>query len=380
MTRRTPELRRYALFALAIAAVLLFRPARDHLRAASLLVRFADANAKGALAELDRHPVDAEAAMLALPGGGAVRVRTYVPRGVSDPPGVVLLHGVHRLGIDEPRLVRFATTVAASGVVVMTPELHELTDYRIDAASVPVIGAAAKSLHARTRRARGVGVMGMSFAGGLALIAAADESFAKDIAFVLAVGAHDDLARVLRFFTTAKVVRPDGGEEEMQPHEYGILVLVYSHVEAFFAPEDVVEAREALRMWLWEDRETAQRRIANLSPAGRAKMKLLEDHDLKALAPELQAEIARQKDRLAAVSPSAHAKSVHAPVLLLHGAGDSVIPPAETLWLARDFATTEHALVSSAIQHVELHGEPSALDQWRLVHFMAEVLEAADRE
>jgi dienelactone hydrolase len=284
------------------------------------------------------------------------------------------------LGIDEPRLVRFATTVAVSGVVVMTPELHELTDYRIDAASVPIIGAAAHALHARTGRAHGVGLMGMSFAGGLALIAAADETFAPDIAFVLAVGAHDDLARVLRFFTTGKVARPDGTEEPMPPHEYGILVLVYSHVEAFFLPEDVGEAREALRMWLWEDRESAERRAKNLSAGGQAKWKLLVDHDMKALAPELQAEIDRQKARLAGVSPSAFASKVHVPVLLLHGAGDSVIPPAETLWLARDFATTKRALVSSAIQHVELHGKPGALDQWELVHFMAEVLAETDAE
>jgi len=39
---------------------------------------------------------------------------------------------VHRAGIDEKRLVRFARTIAATGVVVMTPELAELLFRKIE--------------------------------------------------------------------------------------------------------------------------------------------------------------------------------------------------------------------------------------------------------
>ena len=72
---------------------------------------------------------------------------------------------------------------------------------------------------------------------------------------------------------------------------------------------------------------------------------------------------------------------MHAPVFLLHGAGDTVIPASETLWLARDVPAglARDVLVSPAIQHVELEGEPSAMDKWALVHFMADVLAEADR-
>src|SRR5205823_3807992 len=105
---------------------------------------------------------------------------------------IVLAHGVHRLGIEEPRLQRFARAIAASGVVVMTPEIAELTDYRVDPRSIDTLGAAAHSLRERTHAP--VGLMGMSFAGGLSLLATADPAYAPDIAFVVAIGAHDDLA------------------------------------------------------------------------------------------------------------------------------------------------------------------------------------------
>ncbi|MEI8258272.1 MAG: hypothetical protein WCJ30_21555, partial [Deltaproteobacteria bacterium] len=48
----------------------------------------------------------------------------------------------------------------------------------------------------------------------------------------------------------------------------------------------------------------------------------------------------------------------------------------ETLWLAREVpaAALRDVLVSDAISHVSIQGAPSALDQLRLVHFMAEIL------
>jgi hypothetical protein len=70
---------------------------------------------------------------------------------------------------------------------------------------------------------------------------------------------------------------------------------------------------------------------------------------------------------------------VSVPVFLLHGAGDSVIPATETLWLAHDLPRDRlrASLVSPAIQHVELQGEPSLGDELALVHFLSDVLEEA---
>lgn len=106
------------------------------------------------------------------------------------------------------------------------------------------------------------------------------------------------------------------------------------------------------------------------------------DHDTAALAPALQAEIARLAPGFAAVSPSAHLADVRVPVFLLHGAGDTVIPSSETEWLAHDTprAMLRAALVSRAIEHVELEGDTKLGDELALVHFMGDVLDAADDE
>lgn len=371
-------LRRSVLVGLLVATVLLLREGETHLRAASLLLRFADAGATGAIASYGKHPVHEELTPIALEEG-SLRARLYTPEGVSAPPGVVVVHGVHRLGIDEPRLMRFARAIAATGVTVLTPEVREIADYRVDPRSIDTIGAAAKALSGRLGRGR-VGVMGMSFAGGLALLAAADARFAADIGFVVAVGAHHDLARVLRFFITNQVELPDGTRAPLKAHEYGALVLIYGHMEDFVPRADAPIAREAVRLWLWEQHAAARERAKTLSPEGRAVIDALFDGKIEAVAPAFAAELARDTGETARVSPRGHLGALKVPVFLLHGAGDTVIPAAETLWIASEVPPSllRSVLVSSAVVHVEIQGEPPLSERWALVHFMARILQEAE--
>jgi pimeloyl-ACP methyl ester carboxylesterase len=362
---------RIAILVGAAIVVLGWRPVAVHVRAASLLARFGDAS-RGASPDVaeELSPVPA------LAGGSGPRARIYVPQG-SSRGAIVLVPGVHHLGIDEPRLVRFARAASSTGVTVLTPEISALIDYRIEGASVDEIGAAARALHERVGQP--VGVMGMSFAGGLALLAASDSRFAPDVAFVVAVGAHDDLARVSRFFATNEIPRPDGSIAHLAAHPYGPLVLVYDRLEDFFSPADLPIARDALRLWLWEDKAPARVRAEALPPDARAKLMALFDGKIDSIAPALLAEIDAHPDAMRAASPHGRLAGLRAPVFLLHGAGDSVIPATETLWLATDVpkGLLRDELVSPALVHVELEGEPGAADKWALVHLMAEVLEAA---
>jgi dienelactone hydrolase len=368
-----PRRRTRALVSLALVVALgalAWRPIRVHVRSASLLARFGDPHL-GPSSDVGEAP-------LSIPRADqpAIRARLYVPRDALR-GAIVLIPGVHHLGIDEPRLVRFARALAASGVTVLTPEIGALAAYRIEGASAGEIGEAVHALRARTGAP--VGVMGMSFAGGLALLAAADPRFAPDVAFVVAVGAHDDLARVARFFTTSAIPRPDGSVAHLAAHPYGPLVLVYDRAEDFFPAADLPVARDALRLWLWEERDQARARAAPLPADSRAKLTALFDGKIASFAPELVAEIEAHPDAMRAASPHGRLAGLRAPVFLLHGTGDSVIPATETLWLAQDVPSglVREELVTPAVVHVELEGEPSMLEKWALVHFMASVLEAA---
>jgi len=293
---------------------------------------------------------------------------------------VVLVHGVHRLGIDEPRLMRFSRALASAGLRVVTPEVHELSDYRVAPSSVHTVGESVSAL-SRELGGRRVGLMGTSFGGGVALMAAADPAYRDLVSFVVSVGGHNDMERVARFFVTHETDTADGGHETREAHDYGAMVLVHARTEDFFPEADQPAAREAIRLWLWEEHAKAREAATKLSPASRTRVEAMFAGHWDALRPELLRTLDNQRAEMRGVSPHHHLSGLRAPVFVLHGLGDTVVPKTEAEWVAKDAERYAKVtlLVSPSIKHVELAGTPTTAEAARLVHFMAGVLTAAER-
>ena len=117
------------------------------------------------------------------------------------------------MGIDEPRLKGLAGDLAASGVAVMTIALPDLVRYRFTPESVDEIEDAAAWLAADHALAPdgSVGLMGISFAGGLSMVAAGRPSIRDKVAYVFSFGGHGDLPRVLRYLCSGIEPLPRGG-------------------------------------------------------------------------------------------------------------------------------------------------------------------------
>ena len=343
------------------------------LRATSMLLEL---NGGQQLAGSDANPVSEEE--IVFPSLTPTRARIYHPFGIAHPSPLVVVHGMHNLGIDEPRLRRFARGLAGHGYLVLTPNVDELAGYKVTRNSAVVIGDAVHELVRRSGAPK-VGLLGLSFSGGMALIAACDPEVARQLSVVAAVGAHDDLRRVLDFFATGETRAPDGSLFRMPAHEYGPLVVAYANISAYFAPSDVDQARAALRALLWEDLPKARAEAAKLSPRGQARMAQIFAHDTSSLTADTQRGLAAMQTELDAASPHFYLSRLSVPVMLLHGAGDNVVPPTETLWLERDMppGVLQHALISPAIGHVELGGA-STTDRLRLIQWMAQMLDLLD--
>lgn len=364
-----------AAIAIATAAV---RPSiHTHLRAMSVLLEFSDPNAKGFGVRFAQHPFKEENGT-AQTAWGALNYRLYIPQDVEHPGGMVIAPGVHRLGLEHPGLISLARALARAGVEVMTTELRDLADYRITPRSVETIGVSAVILSTRMH-AEKVGVLGLSFAGGLALLAACKPEYANRIGFVFAIGAHDDMTRVGRFFATNTIEKADGSTAPFEAHEYGALILAYSHLEDFFSPQDIPIAREALRLWLWESPDS-MKKVNQLSPEGRAELELLLHHRDQ-LKQKFADEVKLHSDEMEAVSPHGHLANLTVPAFVLHGAGDSVIPASESVWLAHEIPANEleAILISPALIHVKMEDTVTFRQKWDLVHFLARVLNGADR-
>jgi pimeloyl-ACP methyl ester carboxylesterase len=317
---------------------------------------------------------------IATPSGPQqVRARVYTPRNRPNAPAMVIFHGVHHLGIDEPRLMGFASAMASCGIRVLTPELPGIKDYHVSQDSVATIGESVRWYAAQTGAP--VGVMGLSFSGGLALVAAADPQYHSAFKFIVAVGSQDSMERVADYYLTGRDARPDGSVESLPAHEYGPLVLEYEHVEEFVPMQDLEPVRAVLRAHLYEDRPGEAAATKLLTDAQRREAHDLMDTKLPATREQIAASIERHRDDSPALSPHGRLRTLGTPVYLLHGEADNIIPSAETLWMASELspADLKVALVSPVLSHLDLDGaKPGTRDQWRLVHFFARMIHAAE--
>ena len=369
---------RMALVVMTITALLVARPALNHAAAAGVLLRISGGADTMGLRDWRTVPIKRETITFPMEGGAA-RAYRYSPEAGLSTVGMVLVHGVHYRGMDEERLVRFAEAIAKTGITVLTPHIPSLADYRIDHAAVVGIGAAAHELREELGGAHAVGVMGVSFAGSLALLAAADPAWGADIAYVVTVGSYDDLGRVCRFYATGSIERPDGTKVTLHPHDYGPVVWVYAHLEDFFPPEEIEDVRDVLKSWLHEEKDKAREAAGRLPDAARGKLLALFAGDLSKAVPDLAADVDRHAEDLDALSPHGHIDKLHVAVFALHGSDDHLIPPSETLWLAHDVppGMLAYALITSALTHVEIGAQATFAERFQTIHFMAGILAAA---
>jgi pimeloyl-ACP methyl ester carboxylesterase len=304
----------------------------------------------------------------------------YTPINHPDAPGMVVVHGVHYLGMDEPRLEAFASAMAGCGLRVLTPELPNIKDYHIGVSSIASIGdTTAWMAHASGDRP--VGVMGLSFSGSLSLLAAAEPQYKRDTKFVVAVGSEDEMSRVANYYLTGRALRPSGDAEVLAPHEYGALVLEYENLGDFVPVQDRDAVRLVLRDHLYEDFTAERAALAKLTPGQLAEAKQLMDTTSPITRKMIAESDARHLAAMASVSPDGQLTHLSTPVFLLHGEGDNIIPSAETQWLEKDIPKEDMqaALISPVISHLDVDANgPGFRDEWQLVHFFAKILHAAE--
>jgi acetyl esterase/lipase len=312
-------------------------------------------------------------------GQEQVRARVYIPQNRPHAPAMVIFHGVHHLGIDEPRLVGFASAMAGCGIRVLTPELPGIKDYHVSQDSVAAIGESVRWFAAQTGGP--VGVMGLSFSGGLALVAASEPQYHPAFRFIVAVGSQDSMLRVAEYYMSGRDARPDGSVETLPPHEYGPLVLEYENLDDFVPAQDLAPVRALLKAHLYEDRPgEAAAKLGMTEVQLREAMDLM-DTKLPTTRSAIAASIARHAGESPVLSPQGRLRTLGTPVYLLHGEGDNIIPSAETLWMASELQPDDRkaVLVSPVLSHLDLNGpKPGAMDQWRLIHFFARMIHAAE--
>ncbi len=330
--------------------------------------------------------VDTEEIVVPTRHGGIIG-RLYRPAGGAEASTgtVMVVPGLHTAGVEEPRLARLAGRLAGEGVTVLSLPLPDLRQLRVTPRSTDMIEDAALWLIGQPAFApQGrISLIGISFGGGLSLVAAGRPSLVGALDTVVSFGGYGDLPRVLRYLCTG--VLPDGTRQPA--HDYGGAILLLGALPHLVPAEQVAPLEHAVRAFLEAsivddtDRVAGSALLAGARQLGdalpepaRSIMADVSARDMSRLGPRLLP-LAEDIGGDPALSPERSAVT-HARVFLIHGSVDTVIPQTETPRLAAFLdraparrGTPVQWLLSPAIAHANAVQDVSISDAWALVRF-----------
>jgi acetyl esterase/lipase len=394
LTRRS----RAALVLIFVAGLSSF-VALPYLDALGFIIRAADLPGTAAtLAAWRTTTVSRDADFTVPTRAGQVPARFYRPARQTRRT-VLLIPGVHRDGINESRLVGLAEDLAATGFGVLTVAAPDLQRFKITPQVTDVIEDAAKwtADQPRYRTDGRIGILGISFSGGLSIVASGRDTIRDRVAFVMSFGGHGDLARAMHYLTSGEVLgdldtakRSSAvlGADHVSvhpPHDYGLAVVLLNLADRV-VPADQVEALTkgidgfllASSLQVTEPSkatpvfEEMKRYQETLPEPSRTYMQYVNDRAVDKLGPILLPVADSLKDHpgMPLLSPE-RATTPAAPIFLLHGIDDNVIPSVETVLLAEHLKgkARVQGLLSGLITHAEVNRTATSTEVWRLASF-----------
>ena len=388
---------RWAILVVALSVLAVI--ARPYVHGLSFVIRAAElSGTPRRIADLDTTAVTTRE--ITIPTRrGPMRARLYEPAG-SHHRAALLTSGLHASGIDEPRLVRLAQQLAASHIAIVTPDIPELARFEIAPAITDAIEDAGIWLTSDATLApdRTAALMGISFSGGLSIIAAGRPSLASRVAYVFSLGGHDNLARVMEYLCTGSEVRPMPdvvlGRSirpptfTLPPHDYGVAVVLLALADQMVPAAQVDRLRAGIRQYLWASAldggvdkarapaefEAVQKLQKTLPEPSATLLRYTIERDLVHLGARLRPHISPSGITYE-MSPSKSPKP-SAPVFLLHGLEDNVVPAVESEYLAEDLRghAPVRLLLSGLISHAEADRPMRANDVLQLAGFWGDLL------
>jgi len=275
-------------------------------------------------------------------GARALAADLYRP---PKPAGaLVLVHGLSRDGRRQPDLERLAHLLAGRGQLVLVPQFEGMAAFKLGGSEVADVRAAVE--HVRRFEPR-VGIAGLSFGAGPALLAAAELS---DVRLVGVFGGYADLRNVIAFITTG--VHTWAGQRHVQRQEeynrWKLLSLLVPFVD---------DGRDRAALTAIAERRLADPAYdtgpleSDLGQEGEAMLALVLNRREEAVTALIGALPPRARQGLARLSALGAIPQVRGRLLIAHGTADPSIPYTESLRLAAAAPTPPRVLILKGFHH-----------------------------
>lgn len=281
---------------------------------------------------------------------GEIPVKIFTPKKYNKI--LVVITGMYYLGYEDERLIEFCSLLAGFDMAVVAPDIADIKNYRFSQQTLVDIERTvvwtleeAPLLHTTKK----VGLMGFSYSGGLCLIVAKKTSLEHLIELVFAFGSHADLDHLLQYLTTGKV--PNG--TFVKPQSYGEAVIAIELADQFANPQDAHILRECMLHFLCKEPDLAKSKKELLPPNLQQLVQWCLDDDSLSAGAFLHPYVSNNP-KATFLSPIRF-QPPKAPVMLLHGKGDNLIPLTETEELIKWCKPlSEDYIISGLVDHVEV--------------------------
>jgi pimeloyl-ACP methyl ester carboxylesterase len=278
---------------------------------------------------------------------GGLRARLFAPLRGRPRGGWLLAQGLHYLGPADPRFERFGRVLAEAGFLVLAPFLPEQCALRLSPKNADDLAAAFDELE---RRCRALGVPGkpavfsISFGSQPAIALAARSSHRERLGALALFGGFADFDETIRFVLTGRAEHR--GQQAQGAHDpTNAPVVLLNLLPELDDPVDRPALEAALRALVSETwgrpelkrpgaRDAIAARLA--APLGPRERELFLTACL--LVPGAEERLAdtlrRAAPRLRFADPRPLLPLVRAPIVIVHGRDDDVIPWTEALKLS----------------------------------------------
>lgn len=256
---------------------------------------------------------------------------------------LVVVPGFTIHGKDDPRLAELAESLARARFLVLVPEIAGARALRVRLEDRDAIADAARHLAARPGPDAPVGVVAISYAAGLAALAALE---AGEIGYLVLVGGYHDTMELARFIARDNMA---GGYGDGQLLPAAKAMFLASHAALLDDP-----AERAALLDLAERRMAGEANAtAALGPQAASLLALVDNRDPAAVERLVAALPAPVRGFLHGLSLRGRDLSPLAGrLLLVHGRADRVIPWQESRDLAAAVPGTE-LFVIDGFSHIE---------------------------
>ncbi len=312
---------------------------------------------------------------------GEVRLADLYRPGDNIRARLVLVPGLVPLGKDDPRLTALAYSFARMGFAVFAPDMPGYSEFRASPQNVQDIAEAVLELSeldlGLDQSEPQIGIAGISYAVGPGILAASEPEIADRVSFVLSIGGYYDVEEAVTYLITGKYRGgPASPWQDGGPNPLGKWTFVRSNANL------IEDARDRAALTAMGERKrldidaSIEDLAQDLGPEGRSVYNLIVNTDpnrVAALLARLPEGIRRNFDGLNIANKDL--SKLKAQLILIHGQDDPMIPSTESMKLAEHVGPDRAELyVVSHLAHVEFRGEPTFVDQIRLLFAIRRVL------